>query len=240
MPELHEEARLNPTNDGFSLWLRGVPKGSASLEREGKTAPARLRTTLAHELGHTFFFDVSVRPPRPFVTHLSLSDGEHGSNEEWWCMNFARAYLVPEFWVIREIRGRTLPSLRIAANLKIKLGVSWDLLFRRLIWDLKAWQNCVVFMAERSTLKAMRLWKSKELKNWKFSDWYEHEGKSLIASEASGDSSGREHSQEVQIQKLVRFRLSSLVFPGSKYLLCSLSPNQDTSLDRFAPNMITG
>lgn len=237
MPGLPQEARLNPTNQGFSLWLRENPNLPRSPDLRGGTVPTRLRTTLAHELGHTFFFDTSVLPPRPFVSYLSLSDREHASDEEWWCMDFARAYLIPEFWLMRELRGSAFPSLSVASRLKLRLGVSWDLLFRRLVWDLRRWQNCVVFMAERSTLKIIRLWKSKEFKNWKFSKWYEAQGKLLLPSVGAKSLDAREHSQEIEIQDMKRFRLSSLGFPGSRYLLCSLSPNEDSSLDRFTPTV---
>jgi hypothetical protein len=176
---LPEEAKLIPDDKGFILCLRKIG-GEISLD--SSELPTRLRTTLAHELGHTFFYDRSIFPPKSSSSYLS-SSGLHKADfkEEWWCMDFARAYLVPEFWAVDHLKRGELPSLEFASRIRKQLVVSWDILFRRLLWDLKVWRNCMIFRVDIPRLQSTGLWKSEGFKNWSFRRWLESEGKRLIS-----------------------------------------------------------
>lgn len=76
------EARLETAPTGFLIRLSG---SLASEENEG-----RRRFALAHELGHTFFYDLNELPPERII-HLPL----HDPVEEEVCDKFAAALLVP-------------------------------------------------------------------------------------------------------------------------------------------------
>ncbi len=234
--DLAEEARLNPTDQGFTIWLRKEHESGKAVDLTSNPLPARLRTTLGHELGHTFFFDVSVRPPKAFVSYFSPNERHSAADEEWWCMDFARAYLAPFFWLSTHFRSSTALSLRLASDLRSRLAVSWDVLFRRLIWDLKLWQNCVVFLIEPSELKVRGLWKSREFRNWTFSKWFDLVGKRVVSREAS-KAGGREVAFPMTIRDAGHFELLLYCPPRSKLILGGICPMEDSTLEEFSHPM---
>jgi hypothetical protein len=84
------EARLETNSAGFSISLR------ASLASEENESHRRF--AIAHELGHTLFYDLNGAPPER-VIHLSL----HDPVEEELCDTFAAALLVPP-WYLQDVR----------------------------------------------------------------------------------------------------------------------------------------
>ena len=208
--DLREEARLNPTEDGFVLWLKrglGLPD---TFDVNNSSLPTRLRTTLGHELGHTFFFDTSCRPHKPFVSYLNSSERRHSFNEEWWCMDFARAFLIPEFWVAEHMKRTQFPSLELASQIKDQLIVSWDVLLRRFLWDLKFWTACVIFRVDTLRQQLTGLWKTDEFKKWSFNRWLEFEGMRLITQDSERHIDGGETMVEISTSKGERFQLRLL------------------------------
>jgi IrrE N-terminal-like domain len=89
------EARLERGPAGFRVRLAG------SLARDSKEAHRRF--VIAHELGHTLFYDLNEAPPERLI-RLPL----HDPVEEETCDNFAAALLVPR-WYLRDV-CRELPS----------------------------------------------------------------------------------------------------------------------------------
>jgi hypothetical protein len=194
---LREEAKLVPDEMGFTLFLRETHQAYDDDNKDLRSR-SRLRTTLAHELGHTFFYDTSTKPPRlPVSSVARLLNHQLGQKEEWWCMDFARAYLIPDFWVEKHVKHGDLPSLQAALDLKNELKVSWDILFRRMLWDLKVWHNCIVFRLDLSTMSPQTVWKAGEFKRWSFRNWFNAGGKDRIAREMS--VTGRSSERTVRI-----------------------------------------
>jgi hypothetical protein len=150
-------------------------------------------------------------------------------------MDFARAYLVPFFWLSARLSGSTEPSLRVASDLRNRLSVSWDVLFRRLIWDLRLWQNCAFFLIERSGLKVRGLWKSREFRSWTFSRWFDLVGKEILSREVSKEALGREVALPVTIRNAGRFRLLLFSPPRSKSILGGICPMENSTLEAFSP-----
>jgi len=198
---LHVEAKLVPDEMGFILFLRRNRQSSDETRDELQSA-SRLRTTLAHELGHTFFYDTSTRPPRLPVSSVSrLLDHRLGEKEEWWCMDFARAFLIPDFWVEEHVKQGGFPSLQVALDLKNELKVSWDILFRRLLWDLKVWHNCIVFRIDLGTMRPQTVWKSGEFKHSSFKSWFIAGGKDTLAKELSATDRSKERTVRILFDK---------------------------------------
>jgi hypothetical protein len=221
---LPEEAKLIPDSKGFILCLRKI---GGEIPLDGSKLPTRLRTTLAHELGHTFFYDLSLLPPRSSSSYLS-SSGLHKAdlNEEWWCMDFARAYLVPEFWVAKHLERGELPSLDFASRIRRELVVSWDILFRRLLWDLRVWRNCVIFRVDIPRLRSTGLWKSDAFKGWSFRRWLEYEGKRMISERLREGGLSGEVICQIANSKGEEFQLRLLETSEGHLLLgaiCALS-----------------
>ena len=143
-----EEARLIPDEDGFRIVLRR-PENAQFTSNEELQRHIRVRTTLAHEIGHTYFYDLSERPPsRGPERYQMLSSRSRivREKEEWWCFDFARELLLPGFSVRRFCQGLDVdPSLNTALKLRKTFNVSWDLLLRRLVYDLRIWKTCAIF-----------------------------------------------------------------------------------------------
>jgi Zn-dependent peptidase ImmA (M78 family) len=76
--KLRQHGILIPADDGFMLKL------------DCRVSRARQRSVLAHELAHTFFYDISSSPPSK-VRSLTIS----AEQEEQWCDEFAGHILMP-------------------------------------------------------------------------------------------------------------------------------------------------
>jgi len=84
------DALLSPTDDGFTLRLK---KGQSFL---------RHRFSIAHEIGHTFFYDIHKKPPVRLLSSPSLS--RLSSKEEDICYTFARELLLPRDMLLDDIQ----------------------------------------------------------------------------------------------------------------------------------------
>lgn len=98
----------------------------------------RNRATLAHEIGHTLFYDTSKLPPRKIYT-------SNDSKEEWMCWDFARFLLMPE-WSISEIKYEEKPDLKLICKTANALEVSVEILLKRIRWDFKLWEDFTIFV----------------------------------------------------------------------------------------------
>ena len=81
------DATLRVAEDGFLLEVRAQPK-------------ARTRFTLAHELGHTIFYDLDSSPPRRML------HGEAVRDEESFCNLVAAEILMPANMVRAQLHKR--------------------------------------------------------------------------------------------------------------------------------------
>jgi Zn-dependent peptidase ImmA (M78 family) len=94
----------------------------------------RRRASIAHEIGHTFFFDLDSSRRRPIVTYPP-GDKRSVAMEEHACWLFARALLMPRLGLERcGVPETELTALGIWRHAG-RFGVSTDLFAERLLVD---------------------------------------------------------------------------------------------------------
>lgn len=122
----------------------------------------RMRSTLAHELSHIFFYDVNVLPPKKLGRESSR---HHFLMEEGLCYYLAREYLMPKFSInnlLLNAKSKLVPSIENLKYLKSKYLVSSDIIAFRMIIDLEVW-DCIFikFFQEGNYFKSKTKLKSK-------------------------------------------------------------------------------
>lgn len=117
---------LDATDNGFVIVL----------SKELKKNPLRLRTVIAHEIGHTFFYDVNSTPVKP-ICPIEESQSCLWKTHEGLAYEIGRNILVP-----RQILKKYLhftPSVRELLELKSMFRVTFPILARQLVqenfWD---------------------------------------------------------------------------------------------------------
>jgi hypothetical protein len=122
--------------DGFSVFVRSTPedapKWSASLSDPsdgGRSLPSRARFSIAHEIAHTFMYDLSQRRPRSFIgpcTGASLECLERT------CNRAAASLLVPSARLKAALGRFELPDAYDLFSIAKLFRVSTEVLVRRL------------------------------------------------------------------------------------------------------------
>lgn len=145
-------AELIPDERGFILKLGKMDN------------KARKRATIAHEIGHTLFYDTKRLPPfrilryRPHASHLD--------KEEWIAWDFARELLLPKALFIKELAS-TMYSASTSGIVRLARAfeVSVELFCRRAILDLNFWDPCTLFIcdieAERLCIGSAKIYRTK-------------------------------------------------------------------------------
>lgn len=102
------------------------------------------RVTLAHEIAHTFFYDIhSDIPIIPFAINQSNFWTREGYTYE-----ITRAILIPEKSITSIIKERkTSPSIESLRKLSKLYKTTNNVLQKRIIHDLNLW-DCIIFIAE--------------------------------------------------------------------------------------------
>lgn len=133
------EAMLIPTVGGFIV----------KIDREKRRSRYRERFSIAHELGHTFFFDLtSEKPTFKFQNKKARLAVQEGYSNE-----IAAAILVPEQILTTYVsKGKLQPSLSNLQRLSNIFHVSYDVLRQRLIL-LDIW-DCIIFESKKITPNA--------------------------------------------------------------------------------------
>lgn len=129
--QLGHEASLVPDRLGFRLRVR-----------EG-SFPPRKRASIAHEIGHSHFFDTSRLPPTRLIARSP--DPGVSVKEEELCWAYARALLMPADHVERAWESRGITAWATIEAIGEDFEVSTELAARRLIQDLDVQPNCVAF-----------------------------------------------------------------------------------------------
>lgn len=126
---ISRDGMLIPVEHGFVIRLNsGLPK-------------VRQRFACAHEIGHTFFFDLSGSWPfRPRATFCSHREKDYWM-EDGLCHEFAEEMLMPQS-VLRRVAGP--PSIANFRRLVNTFMVSSEAMVRR-IRRLNLWE-CIIFM----------------------------------------------------------------------------------------------
>jgi len=127
-----QHGHLIPDGGGFTL-----------LVKVGLT-PERTRNVIAHELGHTYFFDVTKNPPEPFSTQDFSWENTEGPSYE-----IGREILAPRMWLLDRAQR---PSLESFLSLMHDFRVSAQVLARRLVHDVRLWDILLVISPEQLML----------------------------------------------------------------------------------------
>jgi hypothetical protein len=127
---------LGVRKDGFVIFVRCDKEKSGELNQAWRSEDLshrsfspRMRFTIAHEIAHTFFFDVEATPPR---ATLDLDASRTINSLEYTCNELAARMLLPEGpfqKVLRKIDILNPPALR---ELTRRFGVSAHVLTVRL------------------------------------------------------------------------------------------------------------
>jgi Zn-dependent peptidase ImmA (M78 family) len=119
-----EAATITPREDGYAIRF------------QKSISPDSLRFALAHEIGHTYFFD----PRRPGTPLSPLQRSSTGAQTiEHLCNYFAAAFLLPRRHVLRRVGdcvGSGVPPLHMIPVLANEFEVQDQLVARRLMFEL--------------------------------------------------------------------------------------------------------
>ena len=146
---LQFESELKPDKRGFTVEIDGCVTG------------VRRRAAIAHEIGHTLFYDIAKMPPRPI-----LMNGQPHSKmdkQEWLSLDFARELLLPQKLVEKLALSNRCLSIEKILNISKKCDVSVDMLLHRFVYDLDIWQNCAIIISEmnQDSVSKFRLYRGR-------------------------------------------------------------------------------
>ncbi len=121
--DMQKDARLLTTIDGFTVEI-------------GRCTERRRRFTLAHEIGHTYFYDLKSSPPERTLYDADPKD------EETFCNMLASEILMPPHMIQAELkrlegRDQELSPVDYSQRLARRFEVSIETMTRRLIEDLE-------------------------------------------------------------------------------------------------------
>jgi Zn-dependent peptidase ImmA (M78 family) len=122
----YRESLLLPVDDGFLI------------QTNPDVFNTRKRFNIAHEIGHTYFFDLNVSPPQKFYPISSSRSWV----EEGYACEIAREILMPEphLSAISSKLG-TGPSLQTLEQLKNCFDASYEVVLKRLLHDAHSWNS---------------------------------------------------------------------------------------------------
>lgn len=134
-------AKLETETDGFVVELGYPPKHKFKF--------LWWRLSLAHEIAHTFLYDLRESPPVQLVRFRT-----DNLDLEWLCHYLAKRFLIPAVWLRQQ--SENLPdvnsdefSLTIFKKLERIFSVPWKVVAERLIEDLSLW-NCIMLQFTQS------------------------------------------------------------------------------------------
>lgn len=98
-------------------------------------------TTFSHEIGHTYFYDLSKNPPRCLIPNNILEITKWYAEFEGIAFDLGREILLPRKRFRKFVLNRYKdPSLEGFLKMNSELKVSKDVLSQRLLKDLKIWE----------------------------------------------------------------------------------------------------
>jgi len=125
-----KNAKLITTESGFDIYIgRKDEKGNARKLNQK-------RTSLAHELGHTYLYNMDISPPQPLVKTTFFNHirrGAYFGAEEGLPYEIGRELLVPTFLLEKNIPRR--PSLGYFFKAHKTFLVTKQLMAKRLFWS---------------------------------------------------------------------------------------------------------
>jgi len=101
-------------------------------------------TTLSHEIGHTYFYDIYKNPPECLVSDRILEKKKWYRQFEGMAFDLGREVLLPRESFTRYVLEKyNHPSLANFFSMYSELKVSKDVLAQRLMKDLNLWRACI-------------------------------------------------------------------------------------------------
>lgn len=130
--------------------------GTGYVIRYSATTPTRIRFSVAHEIGHTYFTGADGRP-------VSKMDYRTDPTVESLCSYFARALLLPRERLIARLRALVgwtpIPTLHLVPQLASEFEVSEQSVARRLVFDLfKGFVSAVCITKRRQAEDWRTIW----------------------------------------------------------------------------------
>jgi hypothetical protein len=131
---LDVEGRLQCQNQGFTI----------EINERLRAYPARLRFTVAHELGHTLFYDVTSSPPLKQIPSSFQSKAE-----ESLCNDFARELLIPYSYLSafqdRYMNAPEIQRIQLLEQICRECAVAREAVAFHLIRNVCWWDAILVF-----------------------------------------------------------------------------------------------
>lgn len=128
MKQFDFQGEIIPNSDGFVVNLNS------------NHSVIRNRATLAHEIGHSLFYDTSKSPPKKVYKN-------NDSEEEWVCWDFARSLLIPRLHVEELLsQYKETPKPQLISEIANNFKVSIDILLKRIRWDFNSWKDSTLFV----------------------------------------------------------------------------------------------
>ncbi|MBA7631157.1 hypothetical protein ES703_38684 [subsurface metagenome] len=151
---LEEKSFRGPSN-GLDAILVPVPGGFV-LKLNNRQGRSRRRFSTAHEIGHTFFYNLNTTTPTrwfPVTTSPLFS-----RKEEDICNAFARELLMPKELVQLDIANSGNKNLKMIIDLAAKYMVSPEVVARRLLLDLAMFESSIVLFKEPGVTNDKSVW----------------------------------------------------------------------------------
>jgi hypothetical protein len=147
-PLEYMDASLVPHETGFTVLL-------------SQDAPrVRQRASLAHEIGHTFFYDLRSPRPERLIRGWSPSD-KCRAKEEKFCWAFAAELLMPAKLVAPLAASSGDSHLALAHDIASRSEVSMELALQRLLHVFPPFAECLAITAvpgRTATRRVARYW----------------------------------------------------------------------------------
>ena len=141
-----------------SATLIPAEKGFRVLVEQGMHR-VRRRASLAHEIGHTFFYDCRGGTPRKLFTKAGLS----WTKEEDISWGFAESLLLPLELVLRIVDTSSDSRIEQARQVAAMADVSMEVAIRRLLHSTSMFAKCIAVVSvpdARRGRRVMRYWGS--------------------------------------------------------------------------------
>ena len=193
----------------------------------------RKRSVIAHELGHTFLFDIQSNPIKPYI-QLDQAMKKRWESIEGLAYEIGRQILVPK--MLLEKCSYLTPSPRSFKKLRRIFNVTIDIMARRLIHDLKFW-DVFVFVSnfnQNSKKLAIPIYKNRFKSKKSFSNFDLNRNWNIIENELV-KSFEHEEMKVIEIgeKRPKRYKIEVCLFPISSRMLCMISPLPGLELDNW-------
>ena len=142
--KVKEIQRVEMNHDGLLIPV----KGGFIIQLNKRHPYAKQNYTCAHEVAHTFFYDLNRDPPKKIINL-------ENEVEEYLCNLIAARMLIPEEY-LRDVK-RKVPSIQLLIELSNKFCVSINTMARRITKETGIWK-CIVICWRKNKIGFNREW----------------------------------------------------------------------------------